>query len=136
MTTSYTHEMHARACGEAARRGVVLSGKCVQVRRRNVTYCARLIEAVTLYEAGDCWTVELIWPEKARITVLVRNVRDCESAAGHCICAEAKTAARSASEDGCFHFSATREARGFSQAGVVAPPESLTHETPSVCGCV
>lgn len=132
MSTPYTHEMHARACGEAARRGVVLSGKCVQVRRRNVTYCARIVEAVSLDQAGDCWTVEVLWPEKARMTVLVRNVRDCEGAEGHCFCAEVKTAARSVSEDGRFHFSATREARGFSQAGVVAPPESLTHETSSV----
>ena len=80
MSTPYTHEMHARACGEAARRGVVLSGKCVQVRRRNVTYCARIVEAVSLDQAGDCWTVEVFLPEKARMTVLVRNVLDCEGA--------------------------------------------------------
>lgn len=132
MTVPYTHEMHARACGDAARRGVVLSRKCVQVRRRNVTYCARIVEAVTLDQAGDCWTVDAVWPEEARMTVLVRNVRDCEGAEGRCVCAEAQTAARSVSEDGCLRFGATREARGFSQAGVVAPPESLTHETASV----
>jgi hypothetical protein len=132
VNTPYTHEIHARACGDAARAGVVLERKCVQVRRRHVTYCARIVEALTLDKAGDCWTVEAVWPEKARMTVLVRNVRDCEGAEGHCFCAEAKTAARSASEDGCFHFSAAPNGRAFSQAGVVAPPESLTHETASL----
>lgn len=136
MNTPYTHELHARACGDAARAGVVLERKCVQVRRRQVTYCAQIVEAVTLDKAGDCWTVETLWPENARMTVVVRNVTDCEGAEGQCHCAQAKTAARSVSEDGRFRFCASREARAFSQAGVVAPPESLTHETAAVLGGV
>jgi hypothetical protein len=132
VSAPYTHEMHASACCDAARQGVVLQRKCVQVRRRHLTYCARIVEAVTLDKAGDCWTVEAVWPEKARMTVQVRNVRDCEGAHCQCLCAETRTDARSASEDGSSRFNATREACGFSQAGVVAPPESLTHETASV----
>lgn len=133
MNAPYTHAAHARACSDAARAGVVLQRKCVQVRRGQVTYCARIVEAVTLDKAGDCWTVEVVWPATGRMTVLVRNVRDCEGdAQANCMCAEEKATARSISEDGRFLFSATREARAFSQAGVVAPPESLTHETASI----
>jgi len=115
MNQPYTHQIHAHACCVAARAGVVLERKCVQVRRGQVTYCARIVEAVTLDKAGDCWTV------------------DCEGdAQANCVCAEEKAPARSVSEDGRFLFSASREARAFSQAGVVAPPESLTHETASI----
>jgi hypothetical protein len=128
----YTHQAHALACCDAARSGVVLERKHVQVRRRQLTYCATILEAVTLENAGDCWTVETLWPEKTRMTVLVRNVTDCEGAEGKCDCAEARAAARSASAGSGSRFCATREARGFSQAGVVAPPESLTHETSPV----
>jgi hypothetical protein len=136
LNAHYTHQAHARACGDAARAGIVLERKCVQVRRGQVIYCAQILEAVTLDSAGDCWTVDAVWPLKARMTVLVRNVRDCEGAQGNCSCAEEKAPARSGSEDGRFRFSASREARAFSQAGVVAPPESLTHETSSVSGGV
>ncbi|TAK95906.1 MAG: hypothetical protein EPO09_07175 [Aquabacterium sp.] len=132
MNVPYTHQAHARACFEAARAGVVLDRKCVQVRRGQLIYCAQIVEAVTLDKAGDCWTVEATWPHIGRMTVLVRNVRDCEGAEGNCVCAEEKAPARSVSEDGRFLFSASREARVFSQAGVVAPPESLTHETASI----
>jgi hypothetical protein len=133
MNQPYTHQIHAHACCVAARAGVVLERKCVQVRRGQVTYCARIVEAVTLDKAGDCWTVDAVWPAMGRMTVLVRNVRDCEGdAQANCMCAEEKAPARSVSEDGRFLFSASREARAFSQAGVVAPPESLTHETASI----
>lgn len=133
MSTPYTHDAHALACCHAARAGIVLCRKYVQVRRRQVTYCATILEAVTVGNVGDCWTVDTLWPEQSRMTVLVRYVTDCESAGGGCcVCAKAEAAARSGSEDGRFRFCATREARGISQAGVVAPPESLTHETTPV----
>ena len=80
----YTHADHARACHAAAQQGVVLSGKLVQVRKKAITYCARIINAWTTPDGLDCWTVEAFSPEMARFTVSCRNVRSCGDSACSC----------------------------------------------------
>ena len=73
----YTHEEHARRCTEAALQGVVLSRQLVQVRKRGVVYCAQICHSWTTPGGVDCWTIDSFWPELARFTVPVHQVRLC-----------------------------------------------------------
>lgn len=117
----YTHLAHAQRVGQAARQLVVLSGQRVQILRRGVVYCARLCEPWTTPTGVDCWTVETTSPERARCTVPCKLVRVCGQA--DCAC-----------EPGQFAFLAASADPAFSQAGVVAPPESLNFEKTGVAG--
>jgi hypothetical protein len=72
----YTHALHATACHEAAMRQEVLV-RHLLVKRGPVVYCAVLKGAYTVPGGPDCWTVETVWPEKARITVPCRNTIAC-----------------------------------------------------------
>lgn len=87
MTTPYTHATHARRCYQAGRAGVVLPLQLVQVKRKNVVYCARIRNAWTTPDGLDCWTVDTLCPEEARITVPVSQVRLCDRGDGRCSCA-------------------------------------------------
>lgn len=85
----YTHALHARACQVAALRGVVPVVH-VLAKRGPLVYCATIKEPYTVPNGPDCWTLETSWPEKARITVPVRNVIACNPAL--CSCAAEKQA--------------------------------------------
>lgn len=87
MNKPYTHSEHSTRCVAAAHAGIVLSRKHVQVRRGPVVCCARIVEALTLPQVGDCWKVDALFPWRGLLTVPVRNVRECQSVDGHCHCA-------------------------------------------------
>jgi hypothetical protein len=80
----YTHARHATRCREAADRGLVLAGQLVQILKRNVVYCARIQHAWTTSDGMDCWAVLTSLPEVAKLTVPVRQVRQCGGP--HCSC--------------------------------------------------
>lgn len=73
----YTHERHAQRCHQAALSGCVIAGQPVQVLKRGAVYCARLVHAWTTDGGLDCWTVDATLPEQCRMTVPVRQVRQC-----------------------------------------------------------
>ena len=81
---SYTHELHAKACQQAAQARQVLV-QHVQVRKGKVVYCAIIKNAYTVPNGPDCWTIETMWPERARFTVACKNVIACDSASCSCI---------------------------------------------------
>ncbi len=129
----YTHVDHAINCRDASLAGVVLAGKLVQVQKRGVIYCARIASAWTTPDGADLWTVESFSPERARFSVPVRFVRDCGDV--QCVCTPVTRFAAAQKEgtraSGELLFDAARPGGfdgfsgcGFSQAGVVAPPES------------
>ena len=80
----YTHAEHSRRCAEAAQQRVVLSRQLVQVKKRSVVYCAQIVNAWTTPEGLECWTVDSFWPELARFTVPVKQVRLCGGAGCDC----------------------------------------------------
>lgn len=86
MSDPYTHADHMRRCIEAAKHGHVLARQHVQVMRRGVLYCAQICNIWTTPDGADCWTVETSYPEHARFTVPVKQVRLCGDAG--CICVE------------------------------------------------
>lgn len=112
MSTPYTHEAHYARCVDAARLGQVPPMPLVQIMRRGVHYCGQLVRTWTTPSGLDCWTVDVIHPERARYTVPCKQVRLCGDE--RCICTG---------------FSSTLARGGFCQAGVVAPPDSLMCET-------
>lgn len=86
MSTPYTHAAHMARCCQAVREGKMLERQHVQVMRRGVLYCAQICAAWTTPDGIDCWTVETTYPEAARFTVPVKQVRLCGDAS--CICVE------------------------------------------------
>lgn len=87
MTAPYTHADHAAYCREMALQGVIAAGRHVQVRKRGVIYCARLLAPYTTPDGLDCWTVVTMSPESVRITVSCKQVRSC----GHgCVCVDSE----------------------------------------------
>ena len=119
MTSPYTHADHARACREAALHGVTLSGQHVQARIGRTVCCARIVTAWDTSDGLEMWQLDLLHPLKGRFSTPSRNVRRCAGIDGLCACAGEPTTS----------FSEATRTPNFSQAGVVAPPESLTHET-------
>lgn len=81
---SYTHELHAQACQEAAMARQVLV-QHVLARRGKVVYCAIIKNAYTVPDGPDCWTIETSWPEQARLTVPCKNVIACEPSGCSCL---------------------------------------------------
>lgn len=124
----YTYQAHAARCAEAARRREPLV-QHVLARRGPIVYCAVIKELWVTPDGKDCWTLETLWPERARLTIPVRNVIQCGGDTCSCLpapCAGgAPLAGTPAHAPGCFEVFPDP---GFSQAGVVAPPESLNFE--------
>jgi hypothetical protein len=81
---SYTHALHAAACGNAAKSRQVLV-QHVLARRGRVVYCATIKNAYTVPNGPDCWTIETSWPEKARLTVPCKNVIACDPSGCSCL---------------------------------------------------
>lgn len=73
----YTHADHWQRGMAAAQQGLMVERKHVQVKRGPVVYCAQILEAYTVPDGPDCWTVQTIVPEIARFTVPCRLVREC-----------------------------------------------------------
>lgn len=84
----YTYGTHAAYCAEYARQGVTAPPKRVQIVKQGLGYCGFISDAYTTAKGVECWTVHTTWPEAARFTVAVRNVRDC--LAETCVCAQQK----------------------------------------------
>jgi len=98
MIEPYTHDMHALRCHLAAKENQICSSQLVQVKKRGVTYCARIANAWTVPNGPDCWTVESITPEVARFTVPVRQVVLCGQS--DCTCRDDAVPAVERSENG------------------------------------
>lgn len=77
ITQPYTHADHAKYCREQAAFGRVPSKRRVQVKLRQVVYCAQIVNAWTTRDGMDVWTVEADHPERVRITVPCARVRVC-----------------------------------------------------------
>lgn len=112
----YTHQVHAARCREAAQNFQVLV-QHVLVKQGLIVYCAVIKCAWTTPDGLDCWTVETSWPERTRLTTPCRNVIQCDVTACSCISEPVPGFCRQAIP-----------APGFSQAGVVAPPDGLNSE--------
>lgn len=84
----YTHAMHAAKCRQAAQEGLVLACQPVQIVRRGVVYCACIREPWTTPTGLDCWTVETVAPESCRMTIPVKQVRECGGQ--DCVCIQAR----------------------------------------------
>lgn len=83
-THPYTHADHWKRGIEASKRLQMVERTHVQVRKGPVIYCAQILEAYTVPNGPDCWTVESLYPQKARFTVPCKNVRLCESSTCTC----------------------------------------------------
>lgn len=132
MSTPYTHEAHGKHCRSMFDQNIVAERQHVQVKKSGVVYCAQIVGPYTLPNGPECWIVESLSPEVARFTVSVKNVRLCGDSACGCAQAQEQGGPRSA---GGFLATALQaqdftgfSAPGFSQAGVVAPPDSLNFE--------
>lgn len=80
----YTHAVHAQACQDAAQARETLVQR-VLVRKQGVVYCAVIKNAYRVPGGPDCWTVEAIWPEVTRLTVVCKNVIACDPAGCSCL---------------------------------------------------
>lgn len=79
----YTHALHAQACQDASKNRHTLV-QHVLARKGPIVYCARILRPFSMAGRPDCWTIETIWPEQARITVSVRNVIACKQETCSC----------------------------------------------------
>ena len=86
----YTHAAHYERCVAAAKLGQVITHQHVQVLKKGVHYCARILSSWTTADGLDCWTVESISPEIAHFTVPCKQVRLCGDA--RCSCLEGAAA--------------------------------------------
>lgn len=92
----YTHVLHAEACAHhALGRQVLLQH--VLAKRGEVIYCATIRAPYTVPKGPDCWTLDTIWPEVARITVPCRNVIACNPR--FCSCEAERVQALGGSEE-------------------------------------
>lgn len=73
---------YADLCREASKFGADRASY-VQVMRRGLLYCARIIDTWTTPDGIPLWVVETSHPETTRLTVPYRNARFC----ARCICA-------------------------------------------------
>jgi hypothetical protein len=74
---SYTHALHVQACQEAAKSHQVLV-QHVLARKGQLVYFGIIKAPYTVPGGPDCWTLETSWPEKARLTVVCKNVIACD----------------------------------------------------------
>ena len=82
--TPYTHADHWQRGIDEAQQGRMVTRQHVQVRKGQFLYCGQILEAYTVPDGPDCWTVETFAPEKARFTVPVSRVWQCGGS--DCIC--------------------------------------------------
>lgn len=119
-----THAAYASFVARAALERQEVVKPCVQVRKRGVVLCGRVQCLGELAEVGQWFKVDTQigtgWYESA-------NVRMC-SGDGRCVCEETRKGIP-VSSSVISSSSSAAQAAGISQAGVVAPPESLTGET-------
>ena len=96
--------------------------RCVQVRIKGQPICAQLQEGWVARDGTTFWKVLLLYPLSGIASFPQSRLIQCSALEGRCFCA-GEIAPRNGSD-----FDGFPEV-GFSQAGVVAPPESLTCET-------
>lgn len=106
---SYTFQDHIQRVALKRSAECVMSPHHVQVRKQGIVYCASIIDYVTMSSGIELWKVNCTSPESFIGYVVPKNVRACGD--GNCSC-----------------FPAFVDP-AFSQAGVVAPPDSLNIET-------
>jgi len=82
----YTHAVHARRCGEAARAGEVLAGQFLQVKSGSVVYCGRILAAWDHESAGEMWKLEVVFPVKGIQSFPAKRARQCGGIDGRCLC--------------------------------------------------
>ncbi|MDP2034193.1 MAG: hypothetical protein Q8K29_12345 [Polaromonas sp.] len=130
----YTHSMHAAACAKAAQRREVLV-QHVLAKRGRIVYCAVIRGAWMSPDGKECWTLETLWPENTRLTIPVRNVIQCGGEFCTCTASAGACAGPDQAASEAPPTAGLEQADpdpGFSQAGVVAPPDSLIFEKTQV----
>lgn len=83
----YTHQDHAKACGEAAREKRPLR-QCVQVSYHGAPQCALIVDAWDAEDARPMWKVKLIGEVKGLMSFPVALVRKCSGYDGNCHCSK------------------------------------------------
>jgi hypothetical protein len=86
MQGPYTHAVHARRCGEAARHRQVLSEQYLQIKSGPVVYCCRVLCAWDHADAGEMWKVEVVYPIKGIQSFPAKRSRQCGGVDDRCIC--------------------------------------------------
>lgn len=84
---SYTHSDHWKRGLHAAKNRETVAEQLVQVKKGPLVYCARIVEAYSIPDGPDCWTVIAHMPENARFTVPVSRVWLCGDE--KCLCTPA-----------------------------------------------
>jgi len=102
--------------------GPVFVPRCVHVVIKGQPICAQLEEGWIARDGTTFWKLTLLGPLYGTGSWPQSRLLQCSALDGRCFCA-GEIAPRNGSD-----FDGSPEV-GFSQAGVVAPPESLTHET-------
>lgn len=87
----YTHEEHARACGEAAKQKQSYV-QHVQVNYHGSPQCALIRDAWDTADGRPMWKVELIGEVKGLMSFPVALVRKCSGHDCRCICAKEERA--------------------------------------------
>lgn len=99
MSDPYTHADHARRCRQAAQAGQTLAGQFVQVRVARTPVCARIVTAWDTADGLEMWQLDLLGPIKGRMSMPVRQVRQCSGLDGRCVCSPADRASFSSHEE-------------------------------------
>lgn len=86
MQGPYTHAVHARRCGEAAKHREVLSEQFLQIKSGPVVYCGRILAAWDHADAGEMWKVEVVFPIKGIQSFPAKRSRQCGGLDDRCIC--------------------------------------------------
>lgn len=73
----YTHALHHQRALEVAQRGQVLDKTYVLAQRGPVVYCATISRPYIVPNGPACWTLDTLFPERARLTIPCRNVIAC-----------------------------------------------------------
>lgn len=110
--TPYTHADHWQRGIAEAQHGRMVSRKHVQIRKGPFLYCGQILEAYTVPNGPDCWTVLTFAPEANRFTVPCTRVWECGGS--DCTCAAEGVGAAG-------HASACP-----SEAGAAQRPEGFT----------
>jgi len=83
----YTHQDHAKACGEAARERKPLR-QCVQVWYHGAPQCGVILDAWDADGNRPMWKVDLIGEVKGQMSFPTALVRKCSGYDGNCHCAK------------------------------------------------
>jgi hypothetical protein len=119
MSEAYTFQAHAARVAAKRASQQVMSPHLVQIRKQGFTYCASIFDYIIMPSGVELWKVDCTSPQCFVAYVTPNNVRACGDE--KCTCVAQSEAQASGLPPQC---RALRVTPNFSQAGVVAPPDS------------